>query len=389
MKCAVCGSESSEAKRFCGDCGAPFGEAPISKELQRVVDRALESKLKDAKIVEIETTQAIVSRLAEWAKLFGFFVGIPLALLALILGYFGVNTYSDFSTRVKTARDDALKPLQQTKQEADRIAQAYKDLDAQLQQTKALGSQVSELSAKVAKIEQVVRFKPSASLTPALRGSLDQVLKGYHAYLKSLGLDLPQSPPTIFVDPSMDTNSYYLPAPKNQIVLSTDLAQSNDAPLREYTNHILMTLRPSYSVGDVTGLESGLADYLAGSFDKRSDFGREIWEIYRKRYPEVQIPSRDLDNRRSFSEIQVGKTELHDAGNVWGGAFWELRQALGQTTTDRLLVSAWRNFDVSKSATDVRVFPAEIIKQDNALEAGQHLQEIREIFHRRGLEMTR
>jgi hypothetical protein len=388
MKCATCGSESPESKRFCADCGASFEQPPVSSEVQRAVDRALKSKLKDAQVVEIETTQAIVSRLTDWAKIFGFFVGIPLTLFALILGYLGVNTYSDFSTRVRAAKEEALKPLQQTKLEADRIAQAYKDLDSQLQQTKALGSQVSDLSEKVAKIEQVVRFKPSASLTPALRQNLDQALHGYHAYLKSLGLNLTQSPPTVFVDPAIETNSYYLPAPKNQIVLSRDLAPVQDAPLREYTHHILIALKPAYSLTDSTGLESGLADYLPGSFDKRSDFGREIWEVFRKRYPDAPIPNRDLDNHHSFSEIQVGKTELHDAGTVWGGAFWELRQTLGQSTTDKLLLSAWMSFDVSRAA-DLKVFPEEIVRQDTAIASGQHVAQIREIFRRRGLEITK
>jgi len=306
----------------------------------------------------------------------------------MVLAFLGVHTYSDFSSRVRTAREEALKPLGQTKKEADRIAQAYKDLNVQLEQTSALATQLQELSAKVARIEQVVRFKPSASLTPKLKQTLEGTLRNFHTYLKSVGLLMAQPAPTVFIDPSADTNSYYVLPPKNQIVISPDLAPYADAVLREYSHHVLTGLKPTWAVkADSSGLESGLADYLPSSFTKRRDFGREIWEVFRKRDPNLRIPSRNLDNHRLFSEIQIGQTEEHDAGNVWGGAFWELRRTIGQITTDKLLLAAWKNFEVSESNTDISTFPREILKQDGALEGGRHVQQIRDVFQRRGLQL--
>jgi hypothetical protein len=57
--------------------------------LQSQVERIVRGRIKDRKIVEIETTQAIATRLTDWAKMFAFFVGIPTAVLLLILATLG------------------------------------------------------------------------------------------------------------------------------------------------------------------------------------------------------------------------------------------------------------------------------------------------------------
>src|SRR5438874_10019746 len=128
MVCPTCHSENPDGKSFCGDCGNPLQKSALGAAIQHEVERVLSSKLKEQKSVELETSQAIVARLADWAKLFGFFVGIPLTLFFAILGFLGLKTYSDFSSRVSKAREEALRPLDSTKAEAERIAQAYKDL---------------------------------------------------------------------------------------------------------------------------------------------------------------------------------------------------------------------------------------------------------------------
>lgn len=355
--------------------------------MQSETEKAVSLLLKDAKVIEIETTQAIVSRLTDWAKLFGFLVGIPLALLVTVLSFLGIRTYRDFSSRVRNAKEEALTPLEQTKAEAKRIAQAYKDLNAQLEQTSALASQVQALSQKVARIEQVVRFKPSASLTPELKENLEQSFRNFYTYLKSVGFSLAHPPPSVSIDPSVETNCYYEQPPKNKIVMSPDLAPYADCALREYIHHVLIDLKPKGFLPASNGLESGLADYFPSSFNKSSDFGREMWKVFQKRYPGVQIPTRNLENHRSFSEIRRGQTEYHDEGNVWGGAFWELRQTIGDMTSDKLLLAAWKDLDLSRFAADTKTFPREILKQDSALEGGKHLQQIRDVFQRRGLEL--
>src|SRR5712692_7832816 len=145
MVCSACRSENPDGKQFCGDCGSLLQKTGLTAAVQQEVARALDARLRDQKTVDVETSQAIVSRLSDWAKLFGFFVGIPLALLLGVLGFLGIKTYSDFSARVNQAKEEALRPLDSTKAEAARIAQAYKDLDTQLQANKQLANQVQAL----------------------------------------------------------------------------------------------------------------------------------------------------------------------------------------------------------------------------------------------------
>jgi hypothetical protein len=369
----------------------PNSAAPadaVSPDVRRAVDDAIKDRLKDSKVVDVETSQAIASRLADWAKLFAFFVGIPLALLAATLGFLGFRTYSDFSARVTTARDDALKRLDESRKEAETIAKDFEALRAKLAEITSLASQVQELSQKVARIEDVVRFKASPSLTPALKQSLNQSLKDYYDYLKTVGLSLTIRPPTVVID-AKDVNAYYVPAPKNRIVIHPDLAPYPDAPLREFTHHVLSSLKPAWKKGapDVAGLESGLADYLPSSFLDRSDFGRDIWPIFQRHIPGLPTPSRDVNNQRSFSEISMNEDEHHKYGTVWGGAYWELRRVLGRQTIDKLLLAAWSEFDLAASADDITVFPRELLHQDAVLEAGTHSPKIRDVFQSRGLTL--
>src|SRR5262249_40248477 len=100
----------------------------------------------------------------------------------------------------------------------------------------------------------------------------------------------------------------------------------------------------------------------------------------------VQVPSRNLDNHRSFAELNPN-TESHDAGNIWAGAFWQLRQTIGQGLTDKLLLAAWKNLDAAKFETDITLYPRELMKQDEAIEGGKHNQDIKKIFEERELKL--
>jgi hypothetical protein len=232
VKCPSCNLPNPEGNRFCGDCGASL-EHLLPAGIQREVERAVSSRLKDAKVVEIEISQAIVARVTDWAKLFAFLVGIPLTILAAVLGYLGFHTYNDFAASVDLAKKEALAPLQKTKDEATK---QYNELQTRLNQNQALNSRVSEISQKleqasqelaqtskkVAQIEQFVRFQPSDVLTPQLQQELQTKFGQFYAYLKSVGFSLVQPPPTFFVDSSL-VGGYYTGPPENKIVLSPKL----------------------------------------------------------------------------------------------------------------------------------------------------------------------
>jgi hypothetical protein len=358
--------------------------AALAAEVRHAVDQAIADRLKDSRVVDLETSEAIASRLSGWAKLFAFFIGIPLAALAATLGFLGVRTYKDFVTRVAATRDDVLKRLEQSRAEAETIGKDFEALRAKLAEINALSSDVQALSRKVSRIEEVVKFKASADLTPTLKSALNHTLSEYQGYLKSIGLTLEHRAPTVVIN-TKQLNAYYLAAPKNQIVIHRDLAPFPEAALREFTHHVLSSLNTVFSAdaGDPVGLESGLADYLPASFMDKPDFGRDMWPVFG-----VDVSNRNLENTRSFSEIQVGTTELHDAGNIWGGALWELRESMGRETIDKLILAAWTAVDLSVSNHDVTAFAGELLHQDQLLEAGRHATTIREVFANRDLDLA-
>ena len=359
----------------------------VAPEVQRAVDNAIKERLKDSKVVDMETSEAIAARLSGWAKLFAYFVGVPLAVLAATLGILGLRTFKDFSSSVAQARTEILERFESSRREAEKIAQDFKDLRAKLAESEALASEVQKLSQKVARIEDVVRFKPSSSLTPALKQDLNETLQSYYRYLKTVGLSLSLKPPTVLVDPK-DLNAYYIPDPENRIVLHPELASFPDVALREFNHHVLSSVNPEWIKGsDLAGLESGLADYLASSFLDHSDFGRDAWLVFQKHSPGILLPDRNLNNNRSFSELQGEPDKYQFYGTVWGGAFWELRELFGREATDKLLLATWKECDVTAAEGKIDIFPSELLRQDKGSNRGKHAAKIRQVFLKRGLSL--
>ena len=112
VECARCRSKNPDRNRFCGACGDPLDQNSIALKdanglkLREQVQAILKDQYKDQKLLEIETAQAVATRVAEWGKLLGFFVGIPFALLVVTLGLVGIHSYSDFSSKIASAQAD-------------------------------------------------------------------------------------------------------------------------------------------------------------------------------------------------------------------------------------------------------------------------------------------
>ncbi|MFZ1548289.1 MAG: hypothetical protein WAT12_14540, partial [Candidatus Nitrotoga sp.] len=99
-------------QNFCPNCGDKFiTEAATlaipSGVLQAEIKAALKEHLKDTKAIELETAEAIVARIGSWAKLFGFFLGIPVAIFLAWLAMLGFTSYSDFVSKISSARSEA------------------------------------------------------------------------------------------------------------------------------------------------------------------------------------------------------------------------------------------------------------------------------------------
>jgi hypothetical protein len=87
-------------------------------------------------------------------------------------------------------------------------------------------------------------------------------------------------------------------------------------------------------------------------------------------------------NQRSFNEISPNiVSAMNDGTDVWGGAFWELRQALGREVVDKLLFDAWFKLHAEDVLHDRGAsFVKLLLAADKP-----HASRIQEIFNRRRL----
>lgn len=85
-------------------------------------------------------------------------------------------------------------------------------------------------------------------------------------------------------------------------------------------------------------IESALADYFPCSFSNRALFGEIVAAVMKLPQPYV----RNLNNERAFEETSETEGEEHDRGEIWAGAFWEIRSILGRELADRILARTWQ-----------------------------------------------
>jgi hypothetical protein len=157
-----------------------------------------------------------------------------------------------------------------------------------------------------------------------------------------------------------------------------------DLLVHVYAHHILRSydnyerLSESFAAKAV---EAGLADYLTAAFQDRPKLGLIV--VRRKKNNIGAI--RNLANERKFSEVDVSMIDVsdydHDAGEVWGGAFWELGGQVGRVPIARLLLGAWERFDRPTSQTLAVEFVREVLKTTPSKER----ELVRTAFERRGL----
>jgi DNA repair exonuclease SbcCD ATPase subunit len=173
MNCPKCNSPSVEGKKYCAECGVPLDlqtdrfEAAVKERVEEI----LGSKFKNQKFIELETSQAIAERLQGWAKLFGFFIGLPVALLVLILSVLGIEKYSDFKNLVDGVEKQVRPKVEQAKVSAEQAQTIANDaqkkalaaertsegvvmqINEQLGSATQITSNVHKLSERVSELE--------------------------------------------------------------------------------------------------------------------------------------------------------------------------------------------------------------------------------------------
>ena len=86
----------------------------------------------------------------------------------------------------------------------------------------------------------------------------------------------------------------------------------------------------------------------------------------------------------TFTYEDVGNSgyEVHDDGEIWAATLWDLRTALGQAVTDRLVMNGLKGTPCNPSMTDAR---DAILSADLATNGGIHRAAIWAVFARHGM----
>jgi hypothetical protein len=251
-----------------------------------------------------------------------------------------------------------------------------------------LRDEVASVAQRVKRIEDAVVIRPSAALTPDVKQQLQDSLYGFYEYFKALGYEPGESPPEVTTQ-SNYPNAHY-DGSQNLIVIGESLLGDVDVALREYAHHVLTAIVPLREYGAIRqqyrAIESGLADYFPCSFTNDALMGEQAGQVLIGK-PYI----RNLDNERKFTEVpsegDAREIAPQVVGEIWGGAFWEMRKLLQQEVADRLLFSAWNGqslADITKD--DPKLFVSNLIDEARQSADGSAVDTVRSVFQRRGLE---
>lgn len=386
--CAVCGAPNSGGSRFCSRCGSAVGEESerIARAVRAAVPEAVDRVLRDNGR-PVEPTE----RTMKWAMTLGFFIGLPVLMVAAILGFIGVKIYSDLNAtleKVTVARAALETSHKQLESSQSRGAQLTGDIEGatarirkMIEEATTLDAELTRARARLAVIPQieqrqraleadlndikasagrdgpgVARDKSGADPRAGATRRFETLISQYRRYLEDCGLPRPATVPEITTrGEEKGAVSYYV-AGKNQIVVDQRLIDDEGMVLREFTHHYLGRVTPvgtpdREAYARWYALESTIAFYLPASFLKNPLVGAVAAKNLGQgsRYPF------NLKSEKSVTEFRkLPKPQWPYAGaEILGAVLWSVRDAVGRETADGVLVKAWVEFAGSPSRSDV------------------------------------
>jgi hypothetical protein len=377
------------------------------------ITRIVSAHLKDSKVVEIETAQAIADRLFSWSKSFALAVGVPLTLGAFFLGVFGYQKYSDFTSTISSAEQKALnqitKVAAQTGEEfegrATKLRQGYAKLESQLLENETLPAKVQDLSNRLRHLEEL-RIGGPTEISDLAKSSFLTNLEKYRFYMRNIGYQIPDKDLNINFDAEQTINVYYT-LDGNSIVADPRLASDPETMYHAYTHHVLQVVNPKSYVSNIwtaAVLYEALSYYLPCSYEGTSKFGVKYVKTFAKDLPSDKVQLGYLLNLQSTSKIisepevePPKETEPHRAAEAWAAALWEIRATLGCSPdvaqcerADKILLAVWASpwlDQASSSKNSSSNFAQAIIAAIAGSGMAEEAKQARSIFQRRGLEL--
>ncbi len=207
-------------------------------------------------------------------------------------------------------------------------------------------------------------------------------------YIQTLGFkNVLNHPIPVNIDGQRDDNSHYSPSDKD-LTFGTggvDDAEDADIILHEYGHAIQDDQVPGFGASDEGGaMGEGFGDFWAASFfsdAKPKEMKATVGNWDATAYSGDEPPNlRRLDSNKKYPKDIAG--EVHDDGEIWSACLWELRNTLGRTTTERLVIA--HHFLLSRDAGFEDGANA-LITADKNLNKGKNESAVRQVFIRRGI----
>jgi len=366
----------------------------------------VELKKRELELKEREMTQS------KWSG------PVTVAIIAGIVGIVGTFVTSALNRDLERTKYKGSAELERQKQEGSLIVEAIKTGGATEEKEKLAaanlvfladaglvtinepkltelrikaGSAIPSLPAPLPGVE----FKRSSALTAEMQSKLQSALADYQAALAKLGYDPGQAKDRVIVrvDEDARDNAYF---DNESVVIGSNLARDPEYVLSEYTWYVLKQSNPrafqefwNSQAAQMAGFGQGLKFFLTCNYLNTPYVGKNYYSLLQgtavHRSPAYLFNLKEL---RAF-DANAGSDALepHKLGEIWGGAFWELREKFDRAKVGRLAFQAWKQFQPVKAELDkpkhyVDVVVAAGASPDVALDP----QVIRQAFERRKLK---
>ncbi|GAA1669167.1 hypothetical protein GCM10009765_18300 [Fodinicola feengrottensis] len=163
-------------------------------------------------------------------------------------------------------------------------------------------------------------------------------------YIRSLGLtDVNAEPQDLLTDGIPDDNSFYDPS-TDQITTGTggvDDAEDLEVVQHEYGHAVQDDQVPGFGASEEAGaIGEGFGDYLAGTLSLPNGKGFDpacLMDWDSTSYTDAPHCIRRLDTKKTTDD-KTG--EVHDDGEIWSAALWEINRTLGRQKADKLIIQS-------------------------------------------------
>lgn len=155
-----------------------------------------------------------------------------------------------------------------------------------------------------------------------------------------------------------------------------DLSKEESIIYHEYSHAVTNELVKMPYKGESGAMNEAFSDYFACTISDDPAVGE--WAMAKINRPFI----RNLENKSHYPEdIQ---NEVHADSNIYGGALWELRKALGAKVSD-VIVHFSRNYMTGSACPDFKDGLKGLIAADCEYFRGIHSEQIKSIFAARGI----